>query len=56
MAKSEKVILDNFSYNYIREGLEVEIPEGQQMAVIGAIRVDGILTVDGEVICLTSLN
>lgn len=39
----------NFGFNVIGAGLEVQIPEGQQMIVFGIITIDGILTIDGEV-------
>lgn len=44
----------NFSFKVIEEGVTVTIPEPQQMTVFGAMRVDGVLNVDGELI-LTDL-
>jgi hypothetical protein len=45
----------NFSFKTINEGVTIDIPTEQQMTVFGSMRVDGVLTVDGELI-LTDLD
>jgi len=51
--KLEFVKENNFSFNYIITGLNLCIPEYQQMVVIGEIIVDGTLTINGELVVTT---
>lgn len=45
----------NFSFKLIESDVIIDIPEQQQMTVFGAMRVDGVLNVNGELI-LTDLD